>query len=157
MMRKTLLVCAAIFVATCLWAAQESKPNFSGKWELDVAKSEFGALPGPSSRTDVIDHQEPKVKITVTVKGPQGERTFERNYTTDGKENTNTQFNMEVKSKTHWEGKVLVTELKLEIQGNPLEIKEQWELSEDGKVLVIKRDLKSSQGDTSQKLVFSKQ
>lgn len=157
MTRRALLACSAILLAAPFCPAQEAKPNFSGKWVLAVDKSDFGAFPGPSSRTDVIDHQEPKLKITVTTKGQQGERTYERNYTTDGKENTNSQGPMEVKSKTRWDGKLLITEAKFEIQGNPVEIKEQWELTDEGKTLVSKRDLKSSQGETTQKLVFNKE
>ncbi len=157
-MNKAFLLCVvALLAVASAGFSQDAKPNFSGKWVLDTGKSDFGALPGPNSRTDVIDHQDPKLKVNSTIKGPQGERVVERSYTTDGKENTNTQGNTEVKSKTRWEGKQLVTELKLEIQGNPVEIKDVWELGEDGKVLTMKRDLKSSQGETSQKLHFDKQ
>ncbi len=157
-MKRTFLLLAVVFLlAGLLCPAQEARPNFTGKWVLDTAKSDFGPVPGPSSRNDVIDHQDPKLKLTVTSKGQQGELVAELNYTTDGKENTNTIRGREVKSKTRWEGKQLVTEAKMELQGNTLEIKDTWELSGDGKVLTIGRELKSPQGEASQKLIFNKE
>ena len=146
----------AVVLLACLAVAQD-KPSFSGKWVMNSSKSEFGAFPGPDSRTDDIDHKEPKIKVMSATKGQQGERTTERNYTTDGEENTNAGFGGNpMKSKTRWEGKTLVTETKLKFQDNDVEIKDVWELLEEGKVLVIKRDLKSSQGEISQKVHFDK-
>lgn len=156
-MKKTILWFAALIVTAALaGSAQDAKPDFSGKWVLDTAKSDFGMLPPASAQTHVIEHKDPKLKVNTTTKGPQGETSSERNYTTDGKENTNTQGPQEIKSTTKWDGKRLVTESKREIQGNIIEIKDTWELSEDGKGLTISRDLKSPQGETSQKLIYNK-
>ena len=93
--------------------------------------------------------------MKATVVGAQGERTSESNYTTDGKENTNTAGPMEVKSTTKWDGKKLVTQSKREFQGQEIEIKDTWEL--DGKVLTNTRDIKGGFGEISQKLTFNKE
>ena len=53
MHRKASLVC---FAAVAFAASLAAKPNFSGTWTLNVSKSDFGMLPGPTSRTDVIEH-----------------------------------------------------------------------------------------------------
>ena len=52
---KKLVLAAACFAFAA--TAQNSKPNFSGTWELDTAKSDFGPLPAPEKQTRVIEHQ----------------------------------------------------------------------------------------------------
>ena len=151
-MKKLLLLMAALALA----ALAQDKPNFSGDWELQVAKSEFGPLPAPESQVLVIDHKEPKLQIKATSKGPQGEQTITRNVTTDGEENTNQVGGNPWKSKSRWEEKALVTESNFELQGNKIRIKDRWTLSDDGKSFTNNRELASDMGEASQKLVFSK-
>lgn len=77
-------------IAACLFSARvEAKPNLSGTWKLNVAKSDFGPLPAPSARTDKIEQSDPNLKIAITQSGEQGEFTYTMAYTTDGKESTN--------------------------------------------------------------------
>ena len=55
-------VCA---LAALLASGQaQANPNFSGEWKLNTSKSDFGPLPGPSTRTDKIAHVHPDLKIT---------------------------------------------------------------------------------------------
>jgi hypothetical protein len=142
-------------------ARQDTKPDFSGKWTLDIVKSDFGQMPPPDSIVAVIEHKEPKIKISAIQKGQQGEITNERVMTTDGKENSNTLKTMmgeqPITSTTKWNGKALVTAFTLAIQDMSLDVIESWELSPDGKLLTVTRDIKSQQGDFSQKTVFNKQ
>lgn len=142
-------------------AAQDAKPDFSGKWTLDVAKSDFGQMPPPESMVAVIEHKEPNVKITSTQKNQQGEVTNERTMTTDGKENSNTLRTMmgdqPITSTTKWNGKALVTAFRLAFQEMAIDVSESWDLAADGKTLTVTRDFKSQQGDFSQKSVFNKQ
>jgi hypothetical protein len=157
-MKKALLIVAVMLVAAAVaCSAQEAKPDFSGKWVLNVEKSEFAPLPPPESGSRVIDHKDPKMKITETNKGQRGERTTEREITTDGQENKNTFPNGEYVSKSHWNGSKLVTEGRLQLQDNEIGIKETTELSKDGKTLTLKRQLSSPQGEAVQKLVYIKQ
>ena len=65
MYRKTILMSvAALALATSL--AAQSKTDFSGNWTLNVTKSEFGPMPGPSTRTDVIEQTDAALKDAVT-------------------------------------------------------------------------------------------
>jgi hypothetical protein len=142
--------------------AQDATPNFTGKWSIDIAKSDFGPMPPPESVTHVIDHKEPNIKIVTTQKGPQGESTNERLLTTDGKENVNRvrmggPEPMDVKSTTKWAGKTLGTAFTIDIQGNAFDVSDSWKLSDDGKVLTIVREFKSSQGEFAATTVFNKQ
>jgi hypothetical protein len=159
-----------IFFAACLIAlaapvaslvAQGAKPNFSGTWNLDVAKSDFGGAPAPDSIVHVIEHKDPSLKVTTTQKGQQGEVTNTRNLTTDGKETVNKMRTMvgeqDVTSTTKWNGNKLANVYKVDIQGTAIEINEAWEVSEGGKVLSVSRDVKTPQGDFHQQYVFNKQ
>ena len=58
------LIVAFGFSAALLFAAQASRPNFSGRWELDKSRSDFGSLPPDDSAMELIEHQEPKLTIT---------------------------------------------------------------------------------------------
>ena len=160
-MKRTLLITSLVLLLAVYVCAQGATPNFSGKWNLDAAKSDFGPAPPPESVVHVVEHKEPNLKVTTTQKTQAGETTNERNLTTDGKENTNKMRSpaceQEVKSTSKWDGKKLVSQLKLQLQGTDIDIKDSWELSEDGKLLTITRDLKTPQGDFSQKTVFNKQ
>lgn len=160
-MKKTLLAAGTVLVLAVAIAAQGVVPDFSGTWALDAAKSDFGPVPPPESIVMVIDHKEPALKSTVTQKGAQGGATVESNITTDGKENVNTMRvgpdEQSVKSTSKWIGKTLATTRTLEAQGMSIGIDDSWELSADGKVMTILRQLRTPQGDFAMKTVFNKQ
>ncbi len=152
-MRKlSLLVAAFSLAAFC----QEGKPNFSGTWELQVEKSDFGPLPSPQSQITVVEHKDSKVKVSVTAKTPQGDRNSERLMTTDGQENTNQVGGSEWKSTTRWVEKQLVTDAAFELQGNKVKLNDKWQLSDDGKTLTMNRTYKSDMGEAEQKLVYAR-
>jgi hypothetical protein len=159
-MRTTLAtICVAlVFVAST--TAQDAKPDFSGTWHLDVAKSDFGGAPAPDSIVSVVEHKDPNLTITTTQKSQQGELTNTRNLTTDGKENVNRLRSMmgeqDITSTSKWNGKKLTNVFTLDIQGNTIDITENLELSDDRKVLSIARDLKTPQGDFHQTYVFNR-
>ena len=156
----SLLVALFVLAPTRAGSAQDL-PNFSGKWSLDVAKSDFGPMPPPESMTYAIDHKEPALKIVTTQKGQQGETTNERNVTTDGKDNVNKlrmpMGETDVKSTTKWAEKTLTTAFKLDMQGMALDIVESWKLSDDGKVLTVLREIGTDQGNFAVTTVFNKQ
>jgi hypothetical protein len=154
-------VLLVLLVSASAWA-QDAKPNFTGKWNLDAAKSDFGPMPPPDSIVHVIDHKEPTIKIVTTQKSAQGEITNERLLTTDGKENVNKMRmgpdgEQEVKSTSKWNGKALATSFTLDVQGNPFEFNDSWTLSDDGKVLTVVRAIKAPQGEFAATIVFNKQ
>jgi hypothetical protein len=160
-MKTGLSVVGAMFLLAATAAAQSALPNFSGTWNLDAAKSDFGMMPAPESIVMVIDHKEPTVKVTTTQKSQMGDSSNDSTYTTDGKDNVNKlrspAGDQDVKSTTKWNGKALTTSRTIEAQGMSVGIDDAWELSTDGKVLTINRQLKTPQGDLSMRLVFNKQ
>ena len=70
----------------------------------------------PTRRTDVIDHSDPALKVTVSEDGAQGKQDFTLNFTTDGKEATNNAGGLELKSILAWESSTLVDNTKLKFQ-----------------------------------------
>jgi hypothetical protein len=133
-----------------------AKPNFSGTWKLDVSKSDFGVLPPDNSRTCVIDHNDPVLKVAVSADGAQGKQDFTLNFTTDGKEATNNAGGLELKSILNWESSTLVDNTKLKYQDQDVTVKEIWLLSEDGKILTQNAHYVSPMGEMDTKMVYVK-
>jgi hypothetical protein len=141
-------------------AIAQDKPNFSGRWALDTAKSDFGEFPVPDTQTNIIDHKDPHIKLTQTIRGQDvsgGEASSERHYTTDGQESSNKLGQQEVKSICRWDGNKLAIDTRLETPNGTVEIKDSWELADDGKQMVVTRNFKGPQGERGQRLLFKKQ
>ncbi len=78
-------VIGSVLALALLVSAQPGdKPNFSGEWKLNLEKSNFGALPPPTSMTRKIVHAEPSMTIDEVQVSPLGEQTTTRSYKTDG-------------------------------------------------------------------------
>jgi len=150
-MTRRLIVSALLLALSAF--AQDAKPNFSGKWKLNAAKSDFGPMPAADSRTDTITHKEPVLKESVDA----GEFQFEATYTTDGKESKNTMMGGETTSKAHWDGSTLVIDTKANFNGSEMVIHSTMTLSADGKGLTRKVHLSGPMGEGDQTLVFDKQ
>jgi hypothetical protein len=149
------LLVAALFAAVAL---AQPKPNFSGTWKQDNAKSTFGGLAAPISVTAIITHKEPDIHLTQTVVGPQGDSvTSEHDYATDGREQTGKSRNYTERNTVKWEGASLVFESKRDYSGREVIIRERWSLSDDGKTLTKERMTPGAKSEVKQTFVFDKQ
>src|SRR5436190_4924008 len=117
MIRKLLSITFLLALPLLSVVAQQ-KPDFSGTWKLNVAKSDFGVLGGPTSRTDVITHKDPSLSDNVTADGAQGKSEYTANYTTDEKEALNKIGGRDVKSTVKWAGNNLTFNSKLVYEGS---------------------------------------
>jgi hypothetical protein len=158
----TLLLLAALLCFTSSPVrAQDAKPNFTGTWSLDAAKSDFGQMPAPESIVHVIEHTEPNVKITTTQRTKMGESNNVRTFTTDGKESTSKismgGMEQEVKTTAKWDGQKLALVAAFDAQGTTVELNDTWTLSDENKILTIVRTAKTPQGDVTVKTVYTKQ
>ena len=125
----------------------KSRPNLSGTWELDRAKSDFGLFADrPLSKADstlVVTHRDPELKIVRTLRLNGREEKKEFTYYTDERGETNqAAFGAgELKSKTKWEGDKVSAHAKTTWparDGRPaveLETTQGWQVSSDGKTL----------------------
>jgi hypothetical protein len=150
------IVVAGLMLLLCAAMAQ-AKPNFSGDWKMNPAKSDFGQMPAPTSMVQKITHNDPDLKVVTTSVSERGEFTNNLAYTTDGKECTNKGRMGETKSTLKWDGDTLVIESKADFQGNAVTITNKWTLSEDGKTLTVNSHFASSMGEGDSKVVYEKQ
>ena len=140
-------------------AAQAAKPNFTGTWTLDVAKSDFGPATPPESMVMVVEHKEPAIRIKTTQKSAEGEVVNDRSLTIDGKPNTNkiTMVGGEAQSVTStskWDAAKFVTTYPLDMQGTTITFVDSWAL--EGGVLKIARNVMLPDGTFTITTVFNK-
>ena len=156
-MNRRILIVAALAAMASLIAFAADKPNFSGTWKINSAKSDFGPMPAPETFERTIDHKDPEMKIK-TVQSVQGnERTSEIAYTIDGAPH-NIKLGMgEAQVTAQWKGSSMEVSSKREIQGNEIKSIEVWSLSEDGKTLTTESTINAPQGEFKIKLVLDKQ
>jgi hypothetical protein len=65
--------------------AATDKPNFSGEWTMNAAKSNFGQLPAPVKFVRKIKHSEPSLVVIEEQTAGGRDSTTTRKITTDGK------------------------------------------------------------------------
>ena len=154
LLSKALLMIAAL--ASIALAAD--KPNLSGDWKLNAAKSNFGPIPAPATYNRKVTHAEPSITIEDTQTGSAlGDQHDTRTYTTDGTEITYQANGADVKSGATWDGDALQISSKVSIQGMDLVGKDKITLADDGKTMTDAVHIASPQGDIDLTLVFDKQ
>lgn len=158
MKKIALLTCFGLALLLFGAAGQaQAKPNFTGQWKIDPAKSNLGGMPAPDVFDRTIEHNDPKLHVVTKQSGPQGERTTDVNYATDGSEVTNKMGQVEAKSTAVWDGDALAITTRIEFNGNKVEFKEKWTLSEDGKTMNAALHVASPQGEFDGTIVLLKQ
>jgi hypothetical protein len=138
-------------------ASAQTKPNFSGDWKLNVAKSNFGQMPAPSSLTQKIAHTDPSLNVQTAMSGDFAFNS-DFNFTTDGKECQNAmgdQFKMT--STVKWDGDILTFDSKMDFQGTAMTGVDKWSLSPDGKTLTVQRHFNGPMGEGDAVMVLDKQ
>jgi protein-S-isoprenylcysteine O-methyltransferase Ste14 len=150
---------AAMLLSAALLDAADGKPDFTGRWTLVPARSNFGVLPGPDARIDRVEHADPLLRVSST-------------QTRDGKESTGawdcrvdgSACKVEIRGAgprlgagADWDGSALVLGSQGEYNGGQVRIADRWTLSTDRKTLTVSRRLASEAGETHQTLVFERQ
>jgi hypothetical protein len=146
------LMIAAIVCLCASIAGAQTKPDFSGAWKMNREKSKF-ADGGPDAIMIKIDHKEPTFTEEWSMSTPEGARSFQAKYTTDGKETEQEVMGQMSKTSAKWEGAALMIEWTSE--GNFF--KRKITLSADGKTMtkvVSHNDGGEQREDT---VVFEKQ
>ena len=75
----------ALCIATLPTFGQTAKPNFSGRWELDKAKSDFGSGPPPKDIIMQIEQKGKTVVVATTFVNADGDIETLVKQTTDGR------------------------------------------------------------------------
>jgi hypothetical protein len=156
-MRRTGLILAGMLCLAASASAQ-SKPNFSGDWKLNIAKSTFGQMPAPTSLTEKITHTDPSLKVQRAQSGDFGDFNSDFSYTTDGKECQNAMGDLfKMTSTVKWDGDILTFDNKMDFQGNAMTGTEKWSLSADGKTLTLQQHFNGPMGEGDAVRVLDKQ
>ncbi len=155
---KSLVKIVLTIAALASIALAADKPNFSGDWKLNAAKSSFGPVPAPATYTRKVTHAEPSITIENTQTGTQlGDQHDVRTYTTDGKEISYQANGADVKAAITWDGNALLLNSKASIQGMDILIKDTITLSDDSKTMTDAVHVGAPQGEIELTLVFEKQ
>lgn len=153
-----LLALALVGSAATASAQGASVPNLSGTWALQVDKSDFAGMLVPTSRIDVVDHQEPKLTIKRSVTASGQETTTNLVYVIDSKPYKNMVASNEYTSTLHWEGSILVSVSTVQDpRAGEVTITDRYEISQDGKTLTQQRTLSAQGQSATQTMVLVKQ
>ena len=136
-------------------AGAADKPNFSGEWKMNAAKSNFGQLPAPSSFVRKIKHADPSLAIIEEQSAGGAQSTTTRRLTTDGKSTTLELNGLAAMCSAVWDGSDLVATTAMDSAG--LKFTDKMGLSADGKVLTSKVKIATPQGDAELVIVFERQ
>ena len=142
--------------------ASQAKPDFSGTWKLNLAKSDLGQM-APTSETDTITQTADQVKVAMTSEREQGTRSFTIAAKLDGTETpvpsdafpADSPFKI-LTSKAEWVGNSLVITQTTSFQDSKGTLKSTYTLSDEGKVLTKATHMTFDQGDFDSKSVYDK-
>lgn len=129
---KLIFACTVLLVAP-IWG-QEKKPDLSGHWTINAARSDYGRMPKPKSYVETIDHKEPVLTIATTIDDNRGESKSFLKLTSDDRDCVNEVNGNEFHSKSHWEGGKLVTTVTGD---RGLSLVEVRSVSADGKTQTV--------------------
>jgi hypothetical protein len=161
---------AFLIVALALRIEAAERPDFSGLWIPDAARSstqkelkgqtDAPAPPPPPAAGEIpqllIEHREPK--LTVSFLDPQGELISSLAMTTDGAEAVNERGggSMAHRSTTVWKGSALVTTWRLESGGTKLiGGTDTRELGEGGRLLTITGEVEDAKSKSCTVTVYT--
>jgi hypothetical protein len=153
-MKHNLLAVLAMLVISAASSAAD-KPNFSGAWKMNPAKSNYGAFPAPTSMTRKITLADPSLVIVEDQSGGGTDGTTTRTYTTDGKSSSFEINGTAISGSANWDSSDLIVYTVVDSAG--LAFKDRMSLSTDGKELTSKVLMKSGQGDAEVTIVFDRQ
>lgn len=154
-------------LASLTTSAAQPRPDFSGVWKLDPARSRLiggaardsAAAPAENwSWTWRIDHREPTISVAVNITNPRGTRDFSFTCTTDGKECVNDlpSLNEVRRSTASWDGNVLVMKTKAETNHGAFEAADRISTSDNGRTLLFERVVTDARGQRTSTQVFRK-
>lgn len=157
---------ASLLAAAFALAAPPSSPakgravDLSGRWVLDLARSDFGpgAKSTPRWRRDVIVHRGPHVHVRPQVVKIDGDTTrMEYSYRTDGREAVNQVLGQPVRTVGSWKGDTLELVSKVRVMTSTFRMTERWSLANARRSLVIERESESPLGKRRSRMVYRKE
>jgi hypothetical protein len=161
-MKRVLLWALATAVVLPFHVRAQAKPDFSGTWTLDTAKSD-PAPPGRGGgggggRGGSVTIKQTGAELAVTSEGRQGPQTM--TYKLDASESTNQVMGrggaQSVKSTAKWDGSSLVIETTRDFNGMSITTKEVRRLDNGGKEMHVESTTQTPNGEQKRKVVYTK-
>jgi hypothetical protein len=148
-------VVLSVAVAAPSSVRPQNKPDFSGTWTRNDAKSDPAVGPRGNSTHSI---KQTATEIAITIAGRVGPETWI--YRLDGSETINqTQIPegpLRFMGTAKWAGASLVIETTREIQGMTITTREVRTLDASGNEMTIDATTRNPQGDIKRKVVFTK-
>ena len=135
----------------------QSPPNLSGTWILQVAESDFGQLPAPERRTDIITHDEPRLVVQRMTMAQGQETSLELTYAVDGAPHRNDAGGAVAVSRLSWDGSTLVIISTVSSPQGEVILTDRYSLGDDGQTLTQARTLQAQGQEFAQRMVLKKQ
>jgi hypothetical protein len=158
-MRRFFLLATALCLALAAAAQNAAKPNFTGVWNMDLEKSNFGGIAPPASAQYLIR----QTGNTVMLQYTQDNHTSRVDIVPDGADHlTETVADSQTWTRSYWSGKALVIESRskpLPSSNRPvIQWTSRWTLSPDRKRLTIHRRISAPDSDPiEQTVVFARE
>ncbi len=144
MMPFTTLCWLAVF--TLAMTQAPTKPDFSGTWRANFAKSKL-QIQQPESTVFVLDHREPRFILSRTHTFAGKSDTWGIELITDGKETVRKESGRALHVRLTWEGDSLVFDVELDLPEGKGHDRVKYSISPDGKTFTAQesyRDPKTS-------------
>lgn len=137
--------------------AAPATPDYSGTWELDPAKSDFGPQPAPARMVMRVRHAGTSLQIIGEVGTAAAERRDSVVYALGGPAVAHEIANVGPSlTSAAVEGGQIVTRSTIRMQGAEIPVSSRWALAPDGRVLTVYRNVTTSMGELAMQLVFNK-
>lgn len=141
-MLRNVLFCVALIFSGWFTANAQAHPDFSGTWQLNVEKSDYGDLQGPETRTDIIEQHDGSISESVTAEERHHKRQYTMVFATNGTQTTlSPEAQMSrvpiISVSALWRDSALIVTQKLRFQGATLVATNLYTLSSDGKTFTI--------------------
>ena len=147
------LLTACLLTGLCaLSAAAQAKPDFSGTWKMNPAKSKF-ERGGPDGITIKFEQKDGAISEVMTLNNGGNERNVEAKYSADGKETDVPMGPETAKGSIKWEGEMLVIAWK----NGDRSFTRKCKLSADGKTMTLEVVQAGDNGSVTDSVVFDKQ
>lgn len=111
--RSKVALVAALCLAAGVTLRAGERPDLSGTWALNLAKSRLQVNSGLDAGTLIIDHKEPAFRFSRIFVAGGKEDASSYDLTTDGKEKTVKATGRTTTSRMYWDGDVLVLDEKI--------------------------------------------
>jgi hypothetical protein len=150
-MPRHLAVAALSALAFVNVGAEQARPDFSGRWELDAARSD-GLRDDERQGTTLAIIQTPaRLVIERTLLGGQTRTVV---YTFDGTESVSQAGDVAIKARSRWDGDRLVTEGTQGVSTLEAQFTERRSLSADGRTMTVESTFVLGKDRTTRIAVF---